>query len=313
MALPKVQNAEKRDFNKAFDPSEAQYGYGGSGAHSKTQIVQPDQFSDPNTGVGNPLQFPEPRPSPAAIAKKRAEEHERRLVEEEAARRLEHERQRREEKERAKREKEERAREREEARLQRAKEAEERQARLESKRKMQEVKDAVLHGHSTGGVNDSHNTSGYEGSFTQEAAYEVANATKNGKLPVDDAQYLLKLLQRHYGEADRPVNQVTPYGVGFDLMSEIEEQLEIVRAMKNQVFTFSGSVKPGVEFKDAKAVMDSNHKMIGTLMTHMKELVNMRALQEIEEATHKAIETLPAEYAEKFHNELEKRLKGRGK
>lgn len=308
MALPKIQSAEKRNFDKAFDPYEAQYGYGGD-SHSK---AQPYLISDPRTGVGNPLQFPDPRPSPAAIAKKRAEEHERRLIEEEAARRLEYERQRREEKERAKREKEERAREREEARLQRAKEAEEKQAKLESQRKMQEVKDVALHGHSTGG-SDSHNTSGYEGSFTQEAAYEVANATKNGKLPIDDAQYLLKLLQRHYGESNLPANQGTPYGVGFDLMSEIEEQLEIVRAMKNQVFTFSGSVKPGIDFKDAKAVMDSNHKMIGTLMTHMKELVNMRALQEIEEATHKAIETLPAEYAEKFHSELEKRLKGRGK
>ena len=57
----------------------------------------------------------------------------------------------------------------------------------------------------------------------------------------------------------------------------------------------------------------TEYLMIGTLMTHMKELVNMRALQEIEEATHKAIETLPSQFAEMFYQELAKRLKGRGK
>lgn len=336
MALPKVPAADSRKFVTGYDPELSAASLPDTG-HQAGRNAYNLTLSDPDTGVGNPLAFPDPRPSPAVVAreaKAAAELESQRLAHQRReAERAEKERLAAEKKSEAEARRLAKAAEQEakalqkEARIQaksqsnnQSKNQSQAKSKSQSKEQEAKMKDAnsiSKFGHSTppdpSAPHPSANATGYEGSYTQEAAYEVANAIKNGKLPVDDAQYLLKLLQRHYGEPDKPVKQQTPYGVGFDLMSEIEEQLEIVRAMKNQVFTFSGSVKPGVEFKDAKAVMDSNHKMIGTLMTHMKELVNMRALQEIEEATHKAIETLPAQFADMFYQELAKRLKGRGK
>lgn len=317
MALPKVPSADSRKFVTEYDPELTAASLPDSGHHAGRNAYHLS-LSDPDTGVGNPLAFPDPRPSPAVMAReaKAAAERQRQRLEDHRRKAVEAEKKRLAEEKREAADAHRLAVAQAKAKEQEAK-ARQQEARAQVKAqesKMKEASNIAKYGHSLpDGSSHSANSTGYEGSYTQEAAYEVANAVKNGKLPVDDAQYLLKLLQRHYGEPDKPINQQTPYGVGFDLMSEIEEQLEIVRAMKNQVFTFSGSVKPGVEFRDAKAVMDSNHKMIGTLMTHMKELVNMRALQEIEEATHKAIETLPPEFAEMFYQELAKRLKGRGK
>ena len=318
MPLPKVPSADSRKFVTEYDPELTAASLPDSG-HQAGRNAYNLSLSDPGTGVGNPLAFPDPRPSPAVVAReaKAAAELERQRLDNQRRIAAEAEKKRLDEERKAAADAHRLAVAQAKVKEQEAK-ARQLEAKAQAKAqesKMKEASNIAKYGHSMpdGSIKNSANSTGYEGSYTQEAAYEVANAIKNGKLPVDDAQYLLKLLQRHYGEPDKPVNPQTPYGVGFDLMSEIEEQLEIVRAMKNQVFTFSGSVKPGVEFRDAKAVMDSNHKMIGTLMTHMKELVNMRALQEIEEATHKAIETLPPQFAEMFYQELAKRLKGRGK
>lgn len=128
------------------------------------------------------------------------------------------------------------------------------------------------------------------------AITEVLNGLQNGLIP----DPYIRQLSMNMPEVDENGD----FGVTFSLINEINQQLNIIRGLRNSVFTPSGTLRSGVEFKDAKYVIQANDGMIKTLMGKMKELVNIDRFQKIEAAVHEAIEQLEPEQREIFHAEL---------
>lgn len=99
------------------------------------------------------------------------------------------------------------------------------------------------------------------------------------------------------------------YGVRFDLLKEINQQMNIIRGLRTQVFTATGQMRAEFEFKDAKYVLSANDGMLKTLMQKHKELVNMERFQKIETAVHSAMDKLDDKSRDIFTKELTRLLK----
>jgi hypothetical protein len=94
------------------------------------------------------------------------------------------------------------------------------------------------------------------------------------------------------------------YGVRFNMLREINQQMNIIKGLRSEVFTPTGKLKPGIEFKDAKYVLQANDGMLKTMMAQHEKLVNMERFQKIETAVHQALDRLPQESRELFLEEL---------
>lgn len=102
------------------------------------------------------------------------------------------------------------------------------------------------------------------------------------------------------------------YGVRFNMLREINQQMNLIRGLRNEVFTPTGKLRVGMEFKDAKYVMSANDGMLKTMMAQHEKLVNMERFQKIETAVHQALDRLPQEHREVFLQELTRLLGGTG-
>lgn len=94
------------------------------------------------------------------------------------------------------------------------------------------------------------------------------------------------------------------YGAKFNMLQEINQQMNIIKGLRKEVFTASGRLKTGVDLKDAKYVLQANDGMLKTMMAQHEKLVNMERFQKIETAVHKALDKLPAAEREVFLEEL---------
>lgn len=98
------------------------------------------------------------------------------------------------------------------------------------------------------------------------------------------------------------------FGVTFSLLAEINQQMTIIKGLRNQVFTPAGQIRPDFDFKDAKYVLQANDQMLKTLMQKHKELVNTERFQKIEAAVHTAIDKLMPTQRDLFVSELNRIL-----
>ena len=98
------------------------------------------------------------------------------------------------------------------------------------------------------------------------------------------------------------------FGVTFSLLAEINQQMTIIKGLRNQVFTPAGQIRGDFDFKDAKYVLQANDQMLKTLMQKHKELVNTERFQKIEAAVHTAIDKLMPAQRDLFVKELNRIL-----
>lgn len=98
------------------------------------------------------------------------------------------------------------------------------------------------------------------------------------------------------------------FGVTFSLIAEINQQMTIIKGLRNQVFTPTGQIRSDFDFKDAKYVLQANDQMLKTLMQKHKELVNTERFQKIEAAVHTAIDKLMPAQRDLFVQELNRIL-----
>jgi hypothetical protein len=119
----------------------------------------------------------------------------------------------------------------------------------------------------------------------------------------------LKALQAALPYVDEEAGE---YGVRFNMLREINQQMAIIKGLRNHVFTPTGSLREGMDFKDAKEVLKANDGMLKTMMAQHDKLVNIDRFQKIESAVHLALDKLDDDQRELFIEEL-KRLLEEGK
>ena len=98
------------------------------------------------------------------------------------------------------------------------------------------------------------------------------------------------------------------YGADFDMKEIIQEQLQLVRAMRNSVLTEEGHRLPGVTARDLKEVVSASTTLTTTLMKSHEKIMNYDRQRAIEEATVAAIRKLPEEAQGAFFTVLEEKL-----
>lgn len=134
-----------------------------------------------------------------------------------------------------------------------------------------------------------------------QAVSEVILGLQNDMIPKTHVQQLamnLPIIDKDEQE----------FGVTFSLLAEINQQMTIIKGLRNQVFTPAGQIRPEFEFKDAKYVLQANDQMLKTLMQKHKELVNTERFQKIEAAVHTAIDKLLPAQRDLFVKELNRIL-----
>ncbi len=138
----------------------------------------------------------------------------------------------------------------------------------------------------------------FEETSLGNAVSEVINGLQENLIP----KHLLEELQAAIPfPMDDPTDE---YGVRFNMLREINQQMNIIKGLRSEVFTPAGRLKPGMEFKDAKYVLQANDGMLKTMMQQHEKLVNMERFQKIETAVHQALDRLPQEQREVFLQEL---------
>lgn len=115
----------------------------------------------------------------------------------------------------------------------------------------------------------------------------------------------ITLLQMHIPSIDEDTGA---YGASFDMLKEINQQMLIVRGLRNEVFTAGGRIRTGYEFKDANTVLKACDGMIKTMMVQHEKLVNVSRFQKIETAVHAAIDKLDPESRSMFIQEMNTQL-----
>lgn len=105
------------------------------------------------------------------------------------------------------------------------------------------------------------------------------------------------------GELDDP-----EYGADFDLTSEINQQIRLVRAMRSKVLGENGHLKNEIPVREARETITSSNAMIQQLMKHHKDVMNMERMRAVETATIEAVKTLPDEQQAEFFGRLESLL-----
>lgn len=145
----------------------------------------------------------------------------------------------------------------------------------------------------------------YNDSSLSNAVSEVILGLQNGDVPPDQLNLLRSSIPPLTPEEEK---EGAGYSAQFDLAREITSQLQICKALKSEVFHVNGSLRSGYELKDAKYVLSTVDRMIGTLMRQHEKLVNFARVQKIEQAVTDAISELPDEAKETFIRLLEEKL-----
>lgn len=105
------------------------------------------------------------------------------------------------------------------------------------------------------------------------------------------------------GEANDP-----GYGADFDLASEVNEQIKVVRALRKKVLDENGDIAEGYGARDAKELVASANTLLGNLMKFHDKIINQNRMRLIEQATVEAVKTLPDEQQEVFFSKLQEGL-----
>ena len=99
------------------------------------------------------------------------------------------------------------------------------------------------------------------------------------------------------------------YGADFDLVQEMNDQIRVVRALRNKVIDpETGAIKGDHSARDAKELIGSSNTMLASLMKFHDKIVNQDRVRAIEHATIEVVKTLPKESQEKFFEALEQAL-----
>ena len=98
------------------------------------------------------------------------------------------------------------------------------------------------------------------------------------------------------------------YGADFDVSQEIGEQLAIAKAMRARLLDEEGRLNERFSAREAKEVMSACSTLIGVLMKSQQELLSFRRVLMVENATKRALDTLPREAQDAYLHELERQL-----
>lgn len=98
------------------------------------------------------------------------------------------------------------------------------------------------------------------------------------------------------------------YGADFDISQEIGEQLAIAKAMRARLLDEEGRLNERFSAREAKEVMSACSTLIGVLMKSQQELLSFRRVLMVENATKRALDTLPREAQDAYLQELERQL-----
>lgn len=123
------------------------------------------------------------------------------------------------------------------------------------------------------------------------------------ELKEDIAMRLMEALMERFPAAEREA-----YGAGFNMMTEVTDQIVALRALRTRVLTDTGLVRAGVTARELKEVVAASNSMLQTLMKTHERIVNYDRMRAIEEATIEAIKELPDEVKQQFFAKLEQLL-----
>ncbi len=124
------------------------------------------------------------------------------------------------------------------------------------------------------------------------------NATALTKDQISD---LLTILREH------GTQQVT-LDASFDIRQEIEQQIMLVRAMRQNVLTEGGRIKTDIPAREVKEVVSSSNTMIASLMKYMEQIVSMGRLMQVEKAVISTLEDIDPAIKEQFLKKLAENL-----
>jgi len=98
------------------------------------------------------------------------------------------------------------------------------------------------------------------------------------------------------------------YGPGFDVSSEINAQIKMVRTLRAKLEVEISTNDSKTTSRDMKEAIAAGSSMMSTLMKYHKEIVNQDRLRMVEEATIEAVKSLPEEHQTEFFRVLELHL-----
>ena len=112
---------------------------------------------------------------------------------------------------------------------------------------------------------------------------------------------------RHSLKSDEEEEHVV-YGAGFDLASEVEQQILAVRAARDHVMTRDGRLKSGFSSRDAKDLVTAGSTLLQSLMKHHAEIMNIERMRALEQAVIETLKKADPEIAKSVISKLEERL-----
>lgn len=124
------------------------------------------------------------------------------------------------------------------------------------------------------------------------------------ELLTEDQLVNLHAILQHY------LPEKVRYGADFDFGAEITAQITAVRAMRLKVMTPQGTLQEGITVREAKEVVGSCTTLLTTLMKHHPTIQNFERQRALEQATVRAIKTLPEDHQKLFYEEFERALGG---
>lgn len=114
--------------------------------------------------------------------------------------------------------------------------------------------------------------------------------------------------QRHRLQAVlAPPRTENTYGADFSLLQEMEELLNMARALRQHVMT-GNQVAEGIGTREVKEAVSASNTLLSTLIKVHEQVLSFERQRAIEQATIKAIGTLPEESRAQFFSTLEELL-----
>lgn len=98
------------------------------------------------------------------------------------------------------------------------------------------------------------------------------------------------------------------YGADFDIASEINDQIRVVRALRSTIVDEDGSLKDGIAPREAKEMISAGSTMLASLMKFHEKVINQDRMRAVETATIDTIKTLPEQQQDDFFAALESAL-----
>lgn len=130
-----------------------------------------------------------------------------------------------------------------------------------------------------------------------------AVAANAESLTLDQVSLLFQALQPHMDDS-------VVYGAEFDLSSEVQAQIKMVRAMRRSVITDAGIALPGISARELKEVVSASTTLLTTLTKSHDKIMGYERMRALEAATVAAVEGLSEASQRAFFTTLEEKLEG---